>query len=217
MNKEIFYNEHVKNTIDYAAVTNQASEEQVHKIVDSMYEKATINIFKRIGHGLPPMELQKDNQFTGLSITAANRFLKATAAALDDDASERWFIIAKWHGIAKPEAVKAFVGDIVVNANDRSNNSIVENKIVDMYIQCYDKKLEHPNYGAHDLDVMLKLPEIRSFMLEQAKEFIKDVKLEKTPKDNIYAREEQSRIQSVWMLPGDHGTIRQGVARKGGR
>ena len=116
MDKDIFYNEHVKNTLDYAAVTNQATPQQVLDLSDKFYDKASVNIYKRNTGNKPYAELS-DVHYTDIPLSSANRFLKTSAAGLSDDEQECYFVHIKWRDKHRPNderLLKGFMGNIYV-------------------------------------------------------------------------------------------------------
>lgn len=207
MEKEKFYNEYVKNTTAYQMMYGDVSDDTYSREMDKMYLNGKVHISRfryqdgRDENGQP---LEASNVLNGLSLKSADQYLRGIAMSLDDNKDEQWFLIASWNS-SDGKTGRRIITKLSIDSMDKDNDHIIEQQVLDTYINTYEKKLENKRYGSHNLPDMLRMPEMRSYMLAEARSFVN----EKYQSDNLSDMHsvkvdrhgERHYDVEVWMAP----------------
>ena len=203
MRKDEFYNEHVKDSRAYRMFYGSAGEDEILDETGRIFGKGVVTLSKlnyRKGMDASSPEVAASDISTGLSVNVADKFLRGSAMCLDDDSDERWIVNVCWKdnsGLMRRSVICVNLG-----MADRENEHIIEQRLVDKYVETYEKKLENAMYGSHKLQDMLRLPELRSYMLTEAKSFVVENYISSGRHLVTDCSGNRDSAMEVWMVPG---------------
>lgn len=206
MKKEEFYNEHVYNTNAYQASLGTVDEKSVMNELDNMFDRGVVSISKfnyREGMDIGSPEAAATERMDGLSVYSVNSFLKSSASSLaDGEEGNQYIARITWRN--RLGKCRMAITKIDLLSRDKDNDHIIEQRLCDKYVNTYERKVEDAHYHSYQLTDMLRFPEMRSFMFEEAKKYLN----ENYHKANRVLVEDKSNSEEkdihVWMVPGDH-------------
>ena len=218
MKKEEFYNEHVRDTVAYKVSLGNVDEKSFLDELDNMYNRGVVSISKfnyRDGMDISSPEAAATDFMHDLSFRAVDSFLKSSAVGIaDGEEGNQYMVRVIWrHSSGKSRMA---VTKIALDSRDRDNDHIIEQRLCDKYVNTYEHKVENARYHCYELNDMLRFPEMRSFMLGEAKQFLNEnYRKEGCP---LVKDKSDVRVQDVqvWMVPDDHRS-RDVVQRGKGR
>ncbi len=215
MEKKQFYNEYLVDEDYYRLVKEDVSPGVFAEVFDGLYENAKVDIahFSFDSEGNPLGNVSGAPHYESVSLSVADKILRNSAAYMDGDESVSWMVVAKWSSQDRGKDPARFITRVKLNSMDRDNPKIIEQRMVDTFISCYEKKLADDNFNSFRLDRMMRLPEVRGYMMEESEKYLSHDVLKMRDSQRKFSEKRQMFMEE-WVISEP---VRKNVKCRDGR